>query len=111
MIVYSGQDAGANIRAAVFNSEAGHDPKARGRAACSPAPCLPLVFLLLVIPAAFNSEAGQAGIQLLSLWLDSLLVIPAKAGIQLLALSVLVRSAELRLACGEPVTFWQLPKK
>jgi hypothetical protein len=43
--------------------------------------------LLLVIPAAFNSEAGQAGIQLLSF--D---VIPAQAGIHFLTLiSLFVR--------------------
>jgi hypothetical protein len=53
------------------------------------------------------------------------LAIPAEAGIQRLLLArhssgrwnpvfdVLLFdvSAELRLACGEPVTFWQLPKK
>jgi hypothetical protein len=58
---------------------------------------------------------------------SSWLVNPAEAGIQFLifffarhssgrwnpVLDLLLfgASAELRLACGEPVTFWQLPKK
>jgi hypothetical protein len=48
---------------------------------------------LLVIPAALNSGAGQAGTQLLALcWFIG------------------SASAGLRLACGEPVTFWHCPK-
>jgi hypothetical protein len=49
----------------------------------------------LVIPAVFNSEAGKAGIQCFLL-----LVIPAKAGIQLLALYPFLKCKAFVSPCG-----------
>jgi len=49
----------------------------------------------LVIPAVFNSEAGKAGIQCFLL-----LVIPAQAGIQLLALYSFLKCKAFVSPCG-----------
>jgi hypothetical protein len=63
------------------------------------------MFAVAVIPAALNSEAGQAGLLTAKLVAHSLLVIPAKAGIQLLPLLVIPAKAGLSTAAWLVIHF------